>query len=335
MTTRRNVLKFGGAAFAAALGGGTLAGCSGSGGGGGSATTLRMSTQLSDSAPMVQGFKAWADAVKERTGGEIEIELFTSGQLGSDEDVIEQALSGVNVAVLTDGGRMSNYVEDIGIIGMPYIADNYDEVRAITETDTFASFDEGFAAKGIKILAYNWYDGPRNFYTNSEVQAPADLNGLRIRTPGAPVWSTSVASLGATPVDMPWPDAYNAVQSGAIDGVEVQSSSAFPDSIYEVTSIMTRTEHFQLANFIMVGQDWLSTLSEEHQQILAEEAVAAATDNAQLLLTTAADYESQMQDAGLTINEPDRQPFKDAAESAYQELGFTELRDQIWAEIGK
>ena len=66
--------------------------------------------------------------------------MYPSAQLGSGEDVIEQALVGVNVAVLTDGGRMANYVKEIGIIGMPYIADNYDEVRAITESPTFQSF---------------------------------------------------------------------------------------------------------------------------------------------------------------------------------------------------
>jgi TRAP-type C4-dicarboxylate transport system substrate-binding protein len=74
---------------------------------------------------MVDGFKAWAKAVEEKTSGNLQIQVFPSAQLGSDEDVIEQALQGVNVAVLTDGGRMANYVKDIGIIGMPYIADNY------------------------------------------------------------------------------------------------------------------------------------------------------------------------------------------------------------------
>ncbi len=331
IVSRRSAMALGGAGALAA----TIAACSRSGGGSGAGYNLRMSTQLSDSSPMVQGFQAWADAVSERTDGDLKIEIFPSGQLGSDEDVIEQAIQGTNVAVLTDGGRMSNYVHDIGIIGMPYIANNYDEVKAITETETFASFDEQFAQSGIRILAYNWYDGPRNFYTNTDVEAPTDLNGLRIRTPGAPVWSTSIAALGATPVDMPWPDAYNAVQSGAIDGVEVQSTSAYPDSIYEVVSIMTRTEHFQLANFIMAGDTWLSTIPQEYQDILAEEAKKAAAENAQFVIETASEFEQNMTDEGLTINEPDKTPFIEAAESAYDDLGFTELRDQIWQQIGK
>lgn len=304
-------------------------------GGSGETYNLRMSTQLADSSPMVEGFHAWADAVEERTDGAVTIEIFTSAALGSDEDVIEQAIQGVNVAVLTDGGRMGNYVADVGIIGMPYIADNYDEVLAITQTETFASWDADFADDGIKILSYNWYDGPRNFFTNKVVNTPEDLKGLQIRTPGAPVWAESVAALGATPIAMPWPDSYNAIQSGTIDGVEVQMTSAEPAALWEVTSNMARTEHFQLANFIMVGTKWFDTLPAEYQDILVEESRKAAETNAREIVEVAGELEQTMVDNGLVVNDVDKELFKEAAEAAYEKLGFVELRDQLWEEIGK
>ena len=297
--------------------------------------TLMMSTQLAETSPIVAGFRAWADAVNERTDGGLQIEIFTSAVLGSDEDVMEQALQGVNVAVLTDGGRMANYVNNIGIIGMAYIANDYDELRRITETDTFRTWDADLRNQGIRILSYNWYDGPRNFYTNRIINTPTDLNGLRIRTPGAPVWSRSVASLGATPVDMSWPESYNALQTRVIDGVEVQSTSAWPSRIHEVTSFMSRTEHFQLANFIMVGERWFSTLPPEYQQILMEECNKAASASAEQILAVAKNFENQMVASGMQIFEVDKTPFITAAEMAYEKLGFLALRNQIWAEIGK
>jgi TRAP-type C4-dicarboxylate transport system substrate-binding protein len=263
------------------------------------------------------------------------IEVYTSSALGSDEDVIEQALNGVNVAVLTDGGRMANYVKDIGIVGMPYIADSYEELTKITETATFKSLDAELVNEGIRILSYNWYDGPRNFYTNKVINTPADLNGVRIRTPGAAVWSRSVASLGATPVAMPWNDSYNALQNKAIDGVEVQSTSALPAKMYEVTKFITKTEHFQLANFIMVGERWFSTLPAEYQQILMEECKKSSVENALQILSVAGDFEQQMVDNGMQINLIDKTPFVTAADRAYDELGFKETRDKLWAEIGK
>jgi TRAP-type C4-dicarboxylate transport system substrate-binding protein len=296
---------------------------------------LKMSTQLGDTSPMVAGFRAWGDAVRQRTNGNVDIEVYTSAALGSDEDVIEQALQGVNVAVLTDGGRMANYVKEMGIIGMAYIAENYDELTSITETATFRGLDDQLIKQGIRILSYNWYDGPRNFFTNKEINTPADLNGVRIRTPGAAVWARSVASLGATPVAMPWPDSYNALQTRVIDGVEAQSSAAFPLRIHELTSNLAKTEHFQLANFIMVGERWYSTLPENYRTILMEECKKASIENAQQILAVTADFERQMVANGMQINQVNKAPFIAGAERAYEELDFKNLRDQLWRDIGK
>jgi TRAP-type C4-dicarboxylate transport system substrate-binding protein len=312
-----------------------LNGCAKKDAGAGKTYTLKMSTQLNETSPMVDGFKAWAQAVDERTKGALTIQIFPSAQLGSDEDVIEQALQGVNVAVLTDGGRMANYVKEIGIIGMPYIADNYDELRRITETPTFSTWDAALVSNGMRILSYNWYDGPRNFYTSKPVTTPADLKGQRIRTPGAPVWARSVAAMGATPIAMGWNDSYNALQSKSIDGVEVQSTSAYPSRMYEVLSYLNRTEHFQLANFIMVGEKWYAGLPAEYQKILMEECKKASYENARKILEVAEEDEKLMVEKGMKTHAPDKAAFKQAAEAAYNELGFRELRDQIWREIGK
>ncbi|GHV88314.1 C4-dicarboxylate ABC transporter [Spirochaetia bacterium] len=296
---------------------------------------LKMSTQLNETNPMVDGFKAWAAAVEARTNGAVTIQVYPSAQLGSDEDVIEQALQGVNVAVLTDGGRMANYAKEIGIIGMPYIADDYTELRQITESPTFQTFDAALQKEGIRILSYNFYDGPRHFLTKKEIHVPADLKGLRIRTPGAPVWAKSVEAMGATPIAMGWNDAYNALQSQTIDGVEVQNTSAWGARMYEVVQYMNKTSHFQLANFVMVGEKFYQSLPEEYRTILMEECKKASYDNAELVLSVGADYEKQMVEKGMIVVEPDVAAFKAASEAAYTELGFADLRNQIWGEIGK
>lgn len=297
---------------------------------------LKMSTQLNESSPMVQGFKEWSDRVKERTEGAVIITVYPSAQLGSDEDVIEQAIQGVNVAVLTDGGRMANYVKDIGIIGMPYIADNYDEINRMTQTETFQKWEKELSEQNdIRILSFNWYDGPRHFLTNKPITKPADLNGLRIRTPGAPVWSKSVAAMGATPIAMGWTDTYNAVQSKSVDGCEVQHTSSYGSRMYEVLSYINKTAHFHLVNGIIVGEKWFRTLPAEYQNVLIEECKAVAAVNAKVVENSADDFEKKMVDKGMKVIEVDIEAFKTAADSAYATLGFSELRDQIYTEIGK
>ncbi|MGF6906498.1 C4-dicarboxylate TRAP transporter substrate-binding protein [Fusobacterium sp. PH5-44] len=298
--------------------------------------TLKMSTQLNETSPMVQGFKEWAETVKTKTNGNVIIEIYPSAQLGSDEDVIEQAIQGVNVGVLTDGGRMSNYVKDIGIIGMPYIASNYADVVAITKTDVFKKWEDELATQnGIRVLSFNWYDGARHFLTNKPVKTPEDLQGVRVRTPGAPVWSKSVAAMGATPIAMGWGDTYNGVQSKAVDGCEAQHTASYGQRLYEVLKYINKTSHFQLVNGIIVGEAWFNRLPDEYKTILIDECKVAAEKNAELVASVGDDFEKKMVEAGMEVVEVDVESFKKAAEKAYDELGFKELRDAIYKEIGK
>jgi TRAP-type C4-dicarboxylate transport system substrate-binding protein len=298
--------------------------------------TLKLSTQLNETSPMVEGFKALAQNVKAKSNGRLVIEVFPSAQLGSDEDVIEQALQGVNVAVLTDAGRMGNYVKDMGIIGMAYFANNYDDVLKATRSGTFAKWEKELSEKnGIRILSFNWYDGGRHFFTNKIVKAPADLKGLRIRTPGAPAWAESVTALGGTPVAMPWGETYSAVQSKAVDGCEVQLTAALGARIYEVLKYMARTEHFQLINGLIVGEKWFSTLPEDLRKILLAETRAEGERNARYVASRIADIEKQLVALGIVIVEPDLAAFRKASESAYEKLGYSGLRKQINSEIGK
>ncbi len=297
---------------------------------------LKMSTQLNETAPMVSGFKELAERVSERTDGKLVIEVYPSAQLGSDEDVIEQAIQGVNVAVLTDGGRMANYVKEMGIIGAPYFADNYEDVLKVTESDTFKQWEKELAEEnGIRVLSFNWYDGARHFLTNKPVKTPEDLEGVRIRTPGAPVWSESIKAMGATPVAMPWTEVYTAMQQGAIDGAEGQNTASYPAKLYEVIKYIDKTGHFQLVNGIIVGEKWFQTIPEEYQQILIEETKAEAAENAQLIMNLSDEYEAKMVEEGMEVVEVDLDAFKAAADAAYDVLEYRELRDEIYSQIGK
>jgi TRAP-type C4-dicarboxylate transport system substrate-binding protein len=304
--------------------------------GDGKSYELMVSTQLADSHPYCQGFYALAKRVSERTGGKLTVKVFPSAQLGSDEDVIEQAIQGVNVAVVTDAGRMANYVKNIGIVGMAYFADNYDEVMKVQQTNFWKENVKKLAEEnGIRVLSFNWFDGARHFLTNKPVRKPEDLKGVRIRTPGAPAWSRSVAALGATPVTMGWTDVYNAVQQKAIDGCEAQHSASYGLRVYEVLKYINKTAHFQLLNGLIVGEKWFSTLPASYQALLLEEFEKQGKITAAEVIEKSDVFEGMMVKEGMEVVEVDLAAFKKASEAAYEELGFAEQRKAIYKEIGK
>lgn len=309
--------------------------CAGLNAHGGEKYVLKLSTQLNETTPMVQGFNKLAQTVGEKSGGRLVIEVYPSAQLGSDEDVIEQAMEGVNVAVLTDGGRMGNYVRDFGIIGMAYFADSYDDVLKVVKSPTYKTWENELVDEGIRVLSFNWYDGPRHFLTHKPVDVPADLNGLRIRTPGAPAWAESVKSLGATPIAMPWGEVYSAVQSKAIDGCEVQDTSTLGSRTFEVLKYRNKTSHFQLINGLIVGEAWFETLPADLQDLLLSETLAAGEENARFVEKEIENIEKKLTEYGMITTQPNVEAFKKAAEQAYAVLGFSDLRARIYQEIGK
>jgi TRAP-type C4-dicarboxylate transport system substrate-binding protein len=327
-----------------------LAGCSPSGNAGATASEgagkteavkasgetyeLKVSTTQPDTSMIYQGLKAAADKIAEDTNGIVKVTIYPSGQLGAEEDMIDQALSGVGVAVLTDAGRMSSYVKDIGIFNMAYFVDNYDDGLKVINTDTFKGWSEELTDQGIRVLCFNYYDGARSFMTQQESTKPEDLKGLVIRTPGADPYNASIAAMGATPYNVGWSEVYNSIQTKAIDGCEVQNTSAVSSHIYEVCKYVNKTEHINLFNCLIAGEKWFQGIPEEYKQVVLDGFYECAYDNAQDIVAAQEDLEKTLVDNGMTIVEVDKEAFKEAAESAYDKMGWKELRGEIYKEAG-
>ncbi len=297
---------------------------------------LKLGTSLAETSPIPQGLIELGKIVKEKSGGRLTIEFFPSGQLGWDEDVIEQMIMGANVGQLSEAARLGFYVPNLGIVGMAYFVADYDEFLKVTETATFKGWEKELAENGIRVLSFNWYDGPRHFLTHTPINKPEDLNSMRIRTPGAPAWSESVKALGATPVAMNWPDTYNAIQTKVIDGCEAQDTATLGSRLFEVVKYRSETGHFQLINNVIVGEKWFQTLPADLQELLVTETKKMGEKNARWVeRLIKEEVVAKLTQNGMITVQPDRAAFVKASDAAYKTLGFTELRKQIYKEIGK
>lgn len=325
-----------------------LSGCSGmpgmgttqpaAGGQGGSEQVyeLKISTSQTEQSLITRNYQKLADELNTRSEGRLKVSVFPAGQLGSDEDVLEQAIQGANVAVNTDASRMGQYVKDFSILMMGYITDNYEECAKITETETFKGWCDTLSKDhGVKILSFKFYDGPRQFMTNKEVKTPEDLNGMRIRTIGQEVCTETVQAMGATPISMSWGEVYNGIQSKALEGCEVQNTSSYPSKIFEVCKYQAKTNHFQLMQGLVCGQKWFDTLPEDLQTLFVDTANEVGAATAADVMAEVEEAEKKMIEEGLVVTEPDLTPFKAAVEPIYEKLGYAELREQLYKEIGK
>ena len=298
--------------------------------------TLRISTVISTSDPMYKGYALLAENLGKRTNGAIQATVYPDAQLGQDEDVMEQALLGADVAFNTDAGRLGVRVKQMGIVLAPYLFENPAEAKKFLLSDLFKGWQKELKEKhNLVLLALNYYAGGRNFVTKKPVLTPEDLKGMRIRTPGAPVWQESIRSMGATPVALPWVETYPALQQGVIDGAEAQHPATFGAKLYEVAKNISLTNHILLMNGPVVGAKWFNQLPKEFQDILFEEAIKAGDFVTQTVLDLEKDYEKKMAAGGATIHTVDVKPFKEKAQNAYVALGLVELKKEVEKVLGK
>ena len=299
-------------------------------------TVLNVNTALTTDDPMYAGLERMKANVEKRSAGKLQIRIFPGSQLGKDEDVLEQARAGANVAVLVDGGRLAPFVKEFGIMGAPYLVDNFDQMLRLQQSALFKGWVEKLrGAANLQVLSFDWFQGHRHMLTNVPVKVPADLKGVRVRTPGAPVWLETVRAMGATPTGMPWSEVYSALQTKVIDGAEAQHPAVYGARLYEVVKIITKTEHIYLITGIVTSRVWFDKLPADQQAILSEESFAAGKWASEATIASLADYEKKLREKGATIVEIDKAPFKAATAGVYQTLGYSELRKEVDKALGK
>lgn len=293
---------------------------------------LNVNTALATSDPLYKGLEAFQANIAEASDGRLEINLYPNSQLGPDEDVLEQARAGAPVAVVVDGGRLAVFQNEFGVLGAPFLASGYDGIRNVVTSDMFEEWVEKLRdASGHQILSFNWWQGERHLLTNKEINGPEDLDGVRMRTPGAPVWMETISAMGATPTPLPWGEVYSAIQQNVIDGAEAQLPAIVGANLNEVVTHITKTGHINLITGLVTSAAWFDSLPEDLQEILREEALKAGDIASYGTQDSLEQIEADLTAQGIVISEIDTEPFREATADVYDKLGYGDLRDQLRA----
>lgn len=300
---------------------------------------LKFNHVLTDKDPYHGAFLKWADAVAERTNGGLTIEVYSSAQLGVEEDIIEQIKAGANIGQNTDSARLGNYVPGIAVINGPYFVDSFEEVEKLATLDTVKDWLVQLEEQGLKVISFMWAQGFRSLVTNKPIYHPDDLKGLLIRSPNAPIWLESIRSLGAEPVALAYGEVFTGIQSGVVDGCGNVPPATYSTKLYEVCDYYSLTKHILLVNFEVCSAEWFNSLPVEYQQALTEECDKAGIEVSNEILGKLSDEAlANLEAEGMTIipyEEIDIAAFKERSVQAYEALDLLDVRDQIFAEMSK
>jgi tripartite ATP-independent transporter DctP family solute receptor len=215
MKFRRTLLGLAMAAAALAFGTGAMAQAA-------YKAEYKMSLVLGPPTPWGQAGKIWADLVKERTQGRINIKLYPGVSLVQGDQTREFSALRQGVIDMAVGSTInwSPQVKELNLFSLPFLMPDYAAVDALTQGDVGKRIFEVVDRAGAVPLA--WGENGFRELTNSKkpIKSPEDLKGMKIRVVGSPLFSDVFNALGANPTQMSWADAQPALSSGAVDGQE-------------------------------------------------------------------------------------------------------------------
>jgi tripartite ATP-independent transporter DctP family solute receptor len=182
----------------------------------------KMSLVLGPPTPWGMAGQIWADLVKERTQGRINIKLYPGVSLVQGDQTREFSALRQGVIDMAVGSTInwSPQIKELNLFSLPFLMPDYAAVDALTQGEVgkriFATVDKAGA------VPLAWGENGFRELTNSKkpVKLPEDLKGMKIRVVGSPLFSDTFNALGANPTQMSWADAQPALSSGAVDGQE-------------------------------------------------------------------------------------------------------------------
>ncbi len=202
--------------------------------------------------------------------GKVDIKVFHSSQLGSDE----QMMRGIKVGapeMFAPSTIMSTAEQKFGVFEMPYIIVNRAHMKKVSENPQIQKLlFHGLPAKGIRILGV-WENGFRHITNNVRpIVKPEDLKGIKLRVPGG-VWRVKMfKAYGANPSPMPFAEVYSALQSGVMDGQENPFPQIASAKFQEVQKYLSLSGHVYTPAYLVVGEEFWAKLPKDTQSTLSK-----------------------------------------------------------------
>jgi tripartite ATP-independent transporter DctP family solute receptor len=212
----------------------------------------------------------YAKRVNSALKGKVEVKVFHSSQLGTDEAMMR----GIKVSapeMVVPSTVMSTVEAKFGVFEMPYLIVNRAHMKKVSENKQVQDqLFGGLPTKGIRLLGV-WENGFRHITNNVRpIAKPDDLKGIKLRVPGG-VWRVKMfKAYGANPSPMPFAEVYSALQSGVMDGQENPFPQIASAKFQEVQKFLSLSGHVYTPAYLVVSEEFWSKLPKDVQTTLSK-----------------------------------------------------------------
>jgi len=256
----------------------------------------------------------WAAAeIEKKTNGKYHIEVYPASSLGKEADIVQGLSLGTVDIVYAGAAFIANTYGPLGIAEAPFVFRGFDHWKSFAKSDLFSDFAAGYhdSSKGNQIASVTYY-GARCVTSNKPINSPADMKGLKIRVPNAPLYLLFTEAVGANAAPIAFAEVYLALQQGVVDAQENPLPTIKAKKFYEVQKYINMTQHIINNLVTIIGAPTWNKLSADEKKIFTETMLAAAAKNSDEVRQQEDDLKPWFEEKGVVINNVDRQPFMDA-----------------------
>lgn len=271
-------------------------------------TTLRLAHASSSASLIDQAVQRFADEVKQATGGQLLIQDFPDGQLGDEGPIAEGVGSGsIDIGL---GGVVDAIDPKLNVVALPFLFRDLTNVHAFLDGPQGQKLKALGQDRGYVMLGF-LDSGFRNFANSRRpIVEPADLRGMKIRTPPIPVILDTMKALGALPQAIPFGQVYTALQSHVVDGIEPEIRDFQDQKWFEAAKFLTISNYIWTANFWYVNKDRYDALPAAQRQALDKAAADTVAWYRAQLDSTYARVLGELKAKGVQVNTVEPAPFQ-------------------------
>ncbi|WP_206811168.1 TRAP transporter substrate-binding protein [Paradesulfitobacterium ferrireducens] len=257
----------------------------------------------------------FADEVKKKSNGRIEVKVYPNSQLGSEMDTINGIQAGTADMTIT-GESLQNWAPKVGVMGALYLIKSDDQLKKVADGPIGKEIEQEILDKtGLRPLT--WFArGPRYLTSNRPIKTPDDLNGLRLRVPNVPLYVKAWEALGAKPTPMALGEVFTGLQQGTVDAQENPLALIQSSGFYEVQKYINRTEHVRSWIYVVIGNKKFESMPKDLQQIVLDAAKDMQTYEHDLMLKDEQALTQKLQSEGMQFVDTDQAAFEAKAKPA-------------------
>jgi tripartite ATP-independent transporter DctP family solute receptor len=271
--------------------------------------------------PIDRTAQKFKELVEAKVGDQVEVRVHPAGQLGDDKQNFEGMGLGTVHVTMSNPDMLSNFVPEYVVFALPYMFADWDHVERAMDGDVGAELDQMLLdQEGIRNLAW-LHNGFRNMTTKTkQIRTMADFKGVKFRSPEIPVYMKMFQAIGATPTPIPWPEVYNAMKQGIVDGMETTPTGFVGAKIYEVSKYVYLTNHLYTAANVLMSDKFYQDLPRRVQKAIDDSAAELEPWQRQMVIEDTEGTYDTLRDKGMVIVEFDTTEMREAVKPVWVEL---------------